>query len=41
MGNTPWCDKEMLESLSKLTANTEQNEKTDPRWEVLKKINDQ
>ena len=37
-GNTPYCDKEMLESLSKLTANTEQNEQIDPRWEALKKI---
>lgn len=38
MGNTPWCDKEMLESLNKLIANTQQTEKTDPRWDVLKKI---
>ena len=37
-GNTPYCDKEMLESLNKLSANTEQNEQTDPRWEALKKI---
>ncbi len=37
-GSTPYCDKEMLDSLNKLTANTEQNEKTDPRWDVLKKI---
>lgn len=40
-GNTPYCDKEMLESLNKLTANTEQDEKTDPRWDVLKKLNEQ
>ncbi|MDB5124910.1 MAG: hypothetical protein JWP94_3039 [Mucilaginibacter sp.] len=39
-GNTPYCDKEMLESLNKLTANTEQNENTDPRWDVLKKLNE-
>ncbi len=39
-GNTPYCDKEMLESLNKLTANTEQNESTDPRWDVLKKLNE-
>jgi uncharacterized protein len=39
-GNTPYCDKEMLDSLNKLTANTEQNEKTDPRWDVLKKLNE-
>jgi uncharacterized metal-binding protein YceD (DUF177 family) len=37
-GRTPYCDKEMLDSLNKLTANTEQNEKTDPRWDVLKKF---
>ncbi len=38
MGNTPYCDKEMLESLNKLTANTEQTEQPDPRWDVLKKF---
>lgn len=37
-GNTPYCDKEMLESLNKLSANTEQDETTDPRWEALKKF---
>jgi uncharacterized protein len=37
-GNTPYCDKEMLDNLNKLTANTEQPEQPDPRWEVLKKI---
>jgi uncharacterized protein len=37
-GNTPYCDKEMLDSLNKLTANTEQNEQTDPRWDALKKF---
>jgi uncharacterized metal-binding protein YceD (DUF177 family) len=36
-GNTPYCDKEMLESLSRLTAN-EQNEQADPRWDALKKF---
>lgn len=40
VGNTPWCDKEMLDSLNKLTADTEQKEKTDPRWDVLKKLNE-
>jgi uncharacterized protein len=39
-GNTPYCDKEMLESLNKLSANNEQTEKTDPRWDALKKLND-
>jgi uncharacterized protein len=38
-GNTPYCDKEMLDSLNKLTAIDEQEERADPRWDVLKKIN--
>lgn len=37
-GNTPYCDKEMLDSLSKLTVNNEQTEQPDPRWEALKKF---
>jgi len=37
-GNMPYCDKEMLESLNKLAANTEQDEQADPRWDALKKI---
>ena len=37
-GNTPYCDKEMLDSLNKLTVNNEQDEKADPRWDALKKI---
>ena len=37
-GNTPYCDKEMLDSLNKLTASTETGEKTDPRWDALKKF---
>jgi uncharacterized protein len=37
-GKTPYCDKEMLASLNKLTANDEQNELPDPRWDALKKI---
>ena len=37
-GNTSFCDKEMLDSLNKLTANTEKTEQTDPRWEALKKF---
>jgi uncharacterized protein len=37
-GETPYCDKEMLDNLNKLTANTEQNETEDPRWDALKKI---
>ncbi|RZA02669.1 MAG: DUF177 domain-containing protein [Sphingobacteriaceae bacterium] len=37
-GNTPYCDKDMLANLSKLTENNEQNESTDPRWDALKKF---
>jgi len=37
-GETPYCDKEMLDNLNKLTANTEQNEQVDPRWDALKKF---
>jgi uncharacterized protein len=37
-GNTPYCDKEMLESLNKLSVNNEEDEQVDPRWEALKKI---
>jgi len=37
-GNTPYCDKEMLDNLSKLSANTEQSGQADPRWDALKKI---
>lgn len=37
-GNTPFCDIEMLEKLDKLKANTDQDEKTDPRWDALKNI---
>lgn len=39
-GNTPYCDKEMLKEISKLSVNNEQNEQEDPRWDELKKIND-
>jgi uncharacterized protein len=37
-GMTPYCDKEMLDSLSKLSVNPEPDE-IDPRWDVLKKLN--
>ena len=37
-GNMPYCDKEMIDRLNKLSANSGQDEKTDPRWDVLKKI---
>jgi len=38
-GNTQFCDKDMLEKLDKLKANTDQDEKTDPRWDALRNIN--
>jgi uncharacterized protein len=37
-GETSYCDKEMLDKLDNLSANNEQNENPDPRWDVLKKI---
>jgi uncharacterized metal-binding protein YceD (DUF177 family) len=37
-GNTPYCDKEMLDKLNDLSANNEQDENPDPRWDALKKI---
>jgi len=37
-GNTPYCDKDMLDKLNKFTANNEQNEQADPRWDALKNI---
>ena len=37
-GNFPYCDKEMLDRLKALAPDNDQNEKNDPRWDVLKKI---
>jgi len=37
-GNTSYCDKEMIDRLNELSANSGQEDKTDPRWDVLKKI---
>ena len=38
-GNTPYCDKDMLDKLNNLSANNEPNDEgQDPRWDVLKKI---
>lgn len=37
-GNTPYCDKQTLESLNKLTTNPDPDQ-TDPRWDALKKLN--
>jgi uncharacterized protein len=36
--DTSQCDKEMLEKLNDLSANNEQDENPDPRWDALKKI---
>jgi len=40
VGNTPFCDQEMLEKLKKLAGNEEDEEDIDPdpRWNVLKNI---
>jgi uncharacterized protein len=38
-GNTLYCDKAMLDKLDKLKTYTDENEKTDPRWDALKNIN--
>lgn len=38
-GNTPYCDKDMLDRLNKLSGGGEQqNEPNDPRWDKLKNI---
>lgn len=37
-GNTPYCDKEMLDRLQKLSGSGETNEQQDPRWDALKKL---
>jgi uncharacterized protein len=37
-GKTPYCDKEMLDNLNKLSVNPEPDE-IDPRWDALKKLN--
>ncbi len=39
VGNTPYCDREMLDRLDKLSsAGDEQNNGADPRWDALKNI---
>ncbi|UOE50085.1 DUF177 domain-containing protein [Mucilaginibacter sp. SMC90] len=38
-GNTSTCDKEMLDKLNSLSANGEQSEQTDPRWDALRNMN--
>jgi len=37
-GNTSYCDKEMIERLNPLSAKDGDDDKTDPRWDVLKNI---
>jgi len=38
-GNTPYCDKEMLDKLNSLSGGNEQSDDdADPRWDALKKI---
>ena len=37
-GNTAYCDKEMIERLNQLSAKGGEDDKTDPRWDVLKNI---
>lgn len=38
-GKTPYCDKDMVDRLNKLSASEEQTEQSDPRWDALKNIN--
>ncbi len=38
VGNTPYCDKEMLDRLNKLSGSDDENTGTDPRWDALKNI---
>lgn len=37
-GNTPYCDKDMLDRLNKLSGGDEQEKSADPRWDALKKL---
>ena len=38
-GNTPYCDKEMIDRLNALAAGSDDDDdKADPRWDALKKI---
>jgi len=37
-GNTPYCDKEMIDRLNQLSADSDHDDKTDPRWDALKNI---
>ncbi|RCH56735.1 DUF177 domain-containing protein [Mucilaginibacter hurinus] len=37
-GNTPYCDKTVIDSLNKLSVNEQKDETPDPRWDALKKF---
>jgi uncharacterized protein len=37
-GNTPNCDKEMLDRLNKLSGSEDENKGPDPRWDALRNI---
>ena len=37
-GNTPYCDKDMLDRLNKLSGSDENEKSADPRWDALKKL---
>jgi uncharacterized protein len=39
VGNTQWCDREVIEKLEKMSGESEETKDADPRWEALKKIN--
>lgn len=38
VGNTPYCDKEMLDRLNNLAGSDDESKGTDPRWDALKNI---
>ncbi|MXV51066.1 DUF177 domain-containing protein [Pedobacter sp. HMF7647] len=38
VGNTEWCDKEMINKLNDLSIENNETHSDDPRWEALKKI---
>jgi uncharacterized protein len=37
-GNTPYCDKDMLDRLNQLSGGDENEKSADPRWDALKKL---
>lgn len=38
VGQTPYCDLEMLAKLESFSAKTKESENADPRWDALKKL---